>query len=254
MKSMLHEASSILKAIEKAWTESGKPAEFTVKILEKGEKNFLGMSKRPAIISITYGSNVGFDRSKNRDYNQPKTFNKKPYNDQFPQQPKEQQSRDNRQQQKPLQQARPLKEDFKRQTQPSQPQFPKPVQKGMPERVVPRPVKNDSAVAKDILVDGDIQSWNDEMVNFCSSNLKEILSILKFDVSFTAKINNKNLVITFDKNITSAVVEDLKSFFAGIAHILMQFLKRKHKKRLRGLQIIVNTTASNESSNPNKSN
>ena len=44
MKSMLHEASTVAKAIEKAWTESGKPLEFTIKIHEVGEKNFFGMT------------------------------------------------------------------------------------------------------------------------------------------------------------------------------------------------------------------
>ena len=56
MKSMLHEASSIISAIEKAWTESGKPSEFTIKILEEGEKGFLGFAKRPAIVSITFNA------------------------------------------------------------------------------------------------------------------------------------------------------------------------------------------------------
>src|SRR5262249_23155390 len=54
MKSMLHEASSVIKAIEKAWIDSGKPLEFTINIHEMGEKNFLGFTKRPAIVSVTY--------------------------------------------------------------------------------------------------------------------------------------------------------------------------------------------------------
>lgn len=51
---MLHEASSVAKAVEKAWTDAGKPTEFTIKVLEAGEKNFFGLSKSPAIVSITY--------------------------------------------------------------------------------------------------------------------------------------------------------------------------------------------------------
>src|SRR3989304_9153035 len=54
MKSILHEGASIVKAIEKAWKESGKPSEFTVNVLEVGEKNFLGLTKRPAVVSISY--------------------------------------------------------------------------------------------------------------------------------------------------------------------------------------------------------
>lgn len=54
MKSLLQEASTIERAIDKAWNEAGKPTEFTIKIHDQGERNFLGMSRRPAIISIIY--------------------------------------------------------------------------------------------------------------------------------------------------------------------------------------------------------
>ncbi len=54
MKSILQESSSIAKAVEKAWQHAGMPAEFSVKVLDKGEKNFLGFSKKPAIISFSY--------------------------------------------------------------------------------------------------------------------------------------------------------------------------------------------------------
>jgi len=54
MKSLLQEGSSVATAIEKAWTEAGKPIEFTIKILAQGEKSFLGLSKEPAIISLLY--------------------------------------------------------------------------------------------------------------------------------------------------------------------------------------------------------
>ena len=57
MKSILQEASSIAEAIDKAWSTAGKPAEFTVKVLCEGEKNFLGFSKHPAIVSLVYQPN-----------------------------------------------------------------------------------------------------------------------------------------------------------------------------------------------------
>ena len=48
MKSLMEEASSISKAIEKGWTNAGKPKEFTIKVYEEPEKNFIGMTVRPA--------------------------------------------------------------------------------------------------------------------------------------------------------------------------------------------------------------
>ena len=54
MKSMLQEGSTIFKAIEKAWRNCGEPEEFTIKILEYGDKSFFGITKKPAVISINY--------------------------------------------------------------------------------------------------------------------------------------------------------------------------------------------------------
>ncbi len=54
MKSLVEEASSIAKAIEKAWERAGKPQSFSVKIYETGEKNFLGFTKKPAKVGIFF--------------------------------------------------------------------------------------------------------------------------------------------------------------------------------------------------------
>jgi predicted RNA-binding protein Jag len=50
----MEEASSISKAIEKGWTNAGKPKEFTIKVYEEPEKNFIGMTVRPAKIGIFF--------------------------------------------------------------------------------------------------------------------------------------------------------------------------------------------------------
>src|ERR1700722_11560065 len=44
MKSIIEEASSILKAIEKAWTRAGNPREFSVKIFEDPQTSFFGLT------------------------------------------------------------------------------------------------------------------------------------------------------------------------------------------------------------------
>ena len=46
MRSLLVQASSVEKAVEKAWSSAGMPTEFTIKILEFGEKSFFGFEKR----------------------------------------------------------------------------------------------------------------------------------------------------------------------------------------------------------------
>ncbi len=54
MKSIMEEASSIVKAIEKGWANAGKPKEFSVKIFEEPQKNFIGMTVKSAKIGIFF--------------------------------------------------------------------------------------------------------------------------------------------------------------------------------------------------------
>ena len=54
MKSIVEEASSVIKAIEKGWTQAGNPQEFTIKVFEVEKKNFLGMTSKPAKIAIFF--------------------------------------------------------------------------------------------------------------------------------------------------------------------------------------------------------
>jgi predicted RNA-binding protein Jag len=54
MKSIMEEASSIIKAIEKGWASAGQPKEFTIKIFEEPQKNFIGLTTRPAKIGIFF--------------------------------------------------------------------------------------------------------------------------------------------------------------------------------------------------------
>lgn len=55
MKSIIEQASSIAKAIEKAWNQAEQPKEFSIKIFEKEERNFFGMTTKPAKIGIFFG-------------------------------------------------------------------------------------------------------------------------------------------------------------------------------------------------------
>lgn len=54
MKSLVEEASTIQKAIEKAWIRAGKPVEFTVKVFEEPKHNFLGMTTKSAKVAIFF--------------------------------------------------------------------------------------------------------------------------------------------------------------------------------------------------------
>ena len=54
LKSIVEEASSIAKAIEKAWQSAGRPSEFTVKVFEQPERSFFGFTKKPAKVGLFF--------------------------------------------------------------------------------------------------------------------------------------------------------------------------------------------------------
>src|SRR3990167_7412015 len=55
MKSVIQEGSSLAKAIEEGWEKAGKPVEFSVKIYQEAEYNFLGLgTKKKAKICIFF--------------------------------------------------------------------------------------------------------------------------------------------------------------------------------------------------------
>jgi predicted RNA-binding protein Jag len=232
MKSMLHEAASIIKAVEKAWTESGKPSEFTIKILEKGEKNFIGMTKRPAIISITYGFVGGGDKGNQRDFGKKDFGTNRSQNKQFPEGERT----------KFIQQKSVARDGLRN------------IVSEKPKQAQQKMVQEKQVNKKEMLPqDQDIQIWNGELINFCTESLKDLFMMLNFEYGCSTKVNNRLLTIMLDKPV-SVRVEDLRLFYASISHLLLQFLKRKYKKKFNGFQIIINSTASNESPVLGKSN
>ena len=58
MKSLVEEASSVSKAVEKAWIRAGKPTSFSVKIYEEAQSGFLGFNSKPAKIGLFFEEQV----------------------------------------------------------------------------------------------------------------------------------------------------------------------------------------------------
>lgn len=85
MKSIMEQASSIIKAIEKAWLRADKPQGFTVKIFEQEQKNFFGITTKPAKIGIFFQEKPVKPTKEQRPYKKispetkPKPAFKKPF-------------------------------------------------------------------------------------------------------------------------------------------------------------------------------
>ncbi|KKQ49214.1 MAG: hypothetical protein US69_C0008G0044 [candidate division TM6 bacterium GW2011_GWF2_38_10] len=231
---MLHEASSVSKAIEKAWTDAGKPSEFTIKVLEPGEKNFLGMSKRPSIVSISYDPK--------RQTAPAQDTQKKDAPKLQPQKPKQEQPAKSRtpERKEPVRQQRPA-QPLQAQTETKktpQAQPIKPMQAPQPKRQPQEP--QHQGLAQQEPQSAESLAWQNEWVEFVGTELKALLATLQKPVSFSTKIDKKSLLITFDQKLHEES-QDERAMFVSLSYLLMQFLKRTHKKKFRGFQLTLNS-------------
>jgi len=167
MRSLLIQASSVEKAVEKAWTSAGMPTEFTIKVLDFGEKGFLGITKKAAIVSIIY--------------------------------------------------------EPKKQTAVSQqkPQKPQRVQKKYPKKDIKQ----------------ERRFWSKQMIDDITSWIKDVSHIMGITKSINVQVHKKILTLTFNDFVMSSQDEE-RLLFSGISYLAMQFLKKKHKKKYLGYQLI----------------
>lgn len=219
MKSMLQEASSIVKAVEKAWNEAGKPQEFTIKILEEGEKGFLGLTGgRPAVVSITYqplkGKKTKIDFEK--DLMQ---VDKKSYKQSV-------------QPQKTQKQSSGIMGSFFG-TKTSE----KPQNVAVRREQIQQKQKQQQ-VEKEV-------AWRKEFVDNVNIWLKEIMMhAMGIDITIDVKHDQRILNVFIDKRVFKDFEEE-KLFFISLSHLLMQFLKRKYKKKFTNYYLIIHSKVEN---------
>ena len=226
---MLYEASSVMKAIEKAWAESGNPSEFTVKVLEREEKNFFGFTKKPAVVSIAYDPRKqqlekSLDKSRDRRVS----------------------GRNDGRNEKPLRQnsfdkeVSPQRKDGHASQNTKQVSQPQSQVQAQPQRhrfVEKEPVKPVEKPQSDM-----IEGWTPELVDQVVIWMKEMLAIMSIQSKATTKIDRKALMVNFDNALLDSP-EDERLLFINMSFALIQFLKKKHKKKFRGFHIIIQSRA-----------
>lgn len=244
---MLHEAATINKAIEQAWCDAGKPSEFTIKVLDAGKKGILWFSKRPAIISISYDPKTvtevpptkqsgksasrnnrsrnknSRDRDNNRDNNKDRNNRGK-------------RSVDDRSRSNTRNKEQSNNKNSNKTNHTSSDQ-----NKNTGIKDTPAPKKEASP---------SLNVWSPEAVDYVRACLQDITSIAKIASKFSTKAEKKVLTITFDEKVHSSTDEE-RMLFISLSYILMQFLKKKFKKKFRGFQLMLNTKAAVDS-NANK--
>jgi hypothetical protein len=244
MKSVLHEASSILKAIEKAWEASGKPSEFNVKVLEQGEKKFWVFTSRPSIVSISFDprhvakvqapSNNRNRRPVNQNSNTNSTQDKllsgtSPQLDSM--------SRNNprgRNQQNSRQQGQST--PSRNQNSPQQRQQQNPVRSTQPQQQ--QPARQQQQIQHGSSNSELSSGWTPELAQFTTKELKGILHIMGITVPFQDKIDQKTLTITFSQAPLDNK-EDARLLYISLSYLLIQLTKKQEKKKLRGFHLVI---------------
>lgn len=200
MKSILEEASTIMKAIEKGWIQAGKPREFSVKVLEEPVKNFIGMTTKSAKIGLFFDERSIARKDTTRDARPQRKEHAREYV-------------------KPVAKTPTRPQHTTSQAAPAQ-QEPKKEQKRATEQR-PRNV------------------WSDDLITNAQSWLTECLRrIDKEHIQFTATPKQAQLIITFKNTVIDDEMKQ-RTFFRSSSYLLMQSLRSQSKKSLRGLTILL---------------
>ena len=228
MKSIMEQGSTIIKAIEKAWDRAEKPKEFSIKIFEQEEKNFFGMSTKPAKIGIF------FEEKTTTTYEKP-VVKARPEQRPEVREPQPRQPQTQKPAPQPQAKIHPRAEQQKPEAPHSTPRASKDTQKiNQPRRAEPtqdQPKVDQPRRAPAV--------WNDEMINATQSWLKKTLSLMGMtSISFSQEISGKNLKFTFNAPLIEDIMHE-KMLFRSFAHLIMASLRNQYKQEIKDLKVIL---------------
>jgi len=243
MKSIIEQASSIMKAIEKAWDQAEKPKEFSIKIFEQEERNFFGMSTKPAKVGIFFGDKPTTHEkptSKPRQEikecrpevreNKP-SFAKASEDKQKPTPPAPHQHKA-QPGHRPEHSARP--EHPARPAAPAAPSL-KPAQ----PRAHVAPEKTQKPTIDPEKPRRAPAAWNDTMITTTHNWLKQTLSLMNMpSIDFSSEVTGKNLKLTFNTPLIADAMHE-KQLFRSFAHLIMSSLRNQYKQEIKDLKVIL---------------
>lgn len=221
MKSIIQEASSIAKAVEQGWLKAGQPQEFSVKVLELPERNFIGFTTRSAKVALL------FHDKKEEQQKDVAHKNRQPQQQRAPQ--RQAPEREVRQQQQVERQQRPVRQE-------------------RPERVE-RKEQFESRERQDVRQSQEHQErrqnqyqplWTDAMVTEAQAWLETTLKLMdKSAIAFTIEPQQFHLRIVLTGALSTEEPEKEKHVLASLSALLLETLKRKFRKQLRGHKIVI---------------
>jgi predicted RNA-binding protein Jag len=268
MKSIIEQASSIIKAIEKAWNQAEKPKEFSIKIFEEEERNFFGMSTKPAKIGIFFGNDKPATHEKSTPKPQQKIKEcRSPF---IASSPKNSPVRPSYTENKPS--ASKVAEDktinrapAKPTAQPTQKPFPSAktedrqahhkqsaphvkhdsqsyfaeASKGKPKTDVAEKVQQTATADIENKARRIPTTWNDTMITTAHNWLKQTLSLMGLPaVGFNSEVAGKNLKLTFNAPLIADPMQE-KQLFRSFAHLIVSSLRNQYKQEIKNLKVVL---------------
>jgi len=206
MKSIIEEASSIAKAVERGWEKAGKPKEFTVKIFEEAKKNFIGFVVHSAKVGIFFQELP--EKSAEKSVEAPRNNSSRQI------------------------QRRPLSTPSA-----STPHETTPARRTAPlEKKAIRPIATEAPAEP---VAAPAIEWTPPMVETASDWLKGLLkSIEKGSVGVTSEVSGSTLQLFIHEQILADPQQE-KHLFINFSTLIIQAIKRKTRKSLKGYRVSV---------------
>lgn len=252
MKSIMQEASSIAKAIEQGWEQAGMPTDFSVKILEKPQKNFFGFTTHPAKVALYFDERVSSPRHDAQGYrqNKPRTARESHAATRSEQRSDRQveqrqpaarhaESRSENRYAEPRKVEQRVLEPRQEQRRPEQRSEPV---SGHRERAEQgEVVSRHEGPREGQRSEGQRQEaqWNEAMMSYAHEWLDTVLpESCGKSVAFTIEPNNLYLRITFAAPVLDNQEKE-KRLFASLSLLILEALKRKFKVGLRRHKIIL---------------
>lgn len=228
MKSLIEEASTIGKAIEKAWERAGQPQSFSVKVCENPEYGFLGMTKKYGKVVIF------FDDFSDQEHHKKKTDNFSSDAKKF--KPSKQEKKGEKEiprlhEKNKKQQVHTLNKDEVVHVQP--------VAAKMPKEKVASTLQNELPKENPTKKQAHEYIWTEPMVEHVDGIITKTISLLdRPDISFNLKNEQHNLKIIFNGLLVHEPTKEY-AFYKHFAHLLITALRTKFKTEFKHLRLVL---------------
>jgi len=231
MKSIIEQASSIMKAIEKAWNQAEKPKEFSIKIFEQEERNFFGMSTKPAKVGIFFGND------KAPAHEKPAFKPRQEIKECRSSYAKATESRSPSPKVSPVIEEKTTSSFAKATADRSQPapHTKQPTHKPRVEKQIQAP----EVTATKERVRRIPTTWNDTMITTAHDWIKQTLSLMGLPaINFNSEVAGKNLKLTFNAPLIADPMQE-KQLFRSFAHLIMSSLRNQYKQEIKNLKVVL---------------